>query len=113
MHPNFVKYQENDALHEAGFDSYQTARIMILLSAKLHTSQILETFSPLNQKWKNRTSPSYEQLPESVSSVMPSFDNGFWKEYGNRLRVFGTAESFMQLNPHRPPILYALSGFVI
>src|ERR1700760_4635818 len=111
MHPSFLKHQENDALHEAGFDSYQTARIMILLSAKLYASEKIEAIDPLNQKSKSRLSPSYTSSSESASIVMPSFDDQFWMEYGNRLRVFGTAESFMELNPDRQKRLPVLTAY--
>lgn len=32
-------------------------------------------------------------------SMMPPFDNDFWKVYGNKLRVYGTQEGLCDLNP--------------
>ena len=110
MHPKFVKYQEANASHEAGFDSYQTARIMILLSAKLHADERCAAMDPPRQKGKNRLSSASKVTADSFPVIMPSFEDPFWKEYGNRLRVFGTAESFMELSPNREkrlPILTA------
>jgi hypothetical protein len=102
MHSDFTKYQENEALHEAGFDSYQTARIMILLSAKLHANEeVPGTLSSPKKKSNKKPTSSSKSASGSVSVVMPSFENPFWIEYGNRLRVFGTTESFMELNPER------------
>jgi hypothetical protein len=104
MHPDFTKYKDNEALHEAGFDSYQTARIMILLSAKLHESARLGALHSKNHNNKGKR-PSPIKLSENKSIEMPSFSDRFWTEYGNRLRIFGTTESFMELNPDRPKTL--------
>jgi len=38
VHPKHDKYLTHEAFHEAGYDSYLTARVMILLSAKLEAA---------------------------------------------------------------------------
>jgi hypothetical protein len=86
MDAKFTKYGAEDAFHEAGFDSLLTARIMIHLSARLALAQA--------------SSDAPGGAPGRL--VMPSFESGFWKEYGNRLRVFGTHEAFMELDLMRP-----------
>jgi hypothetical protein len=96
MHPDFMKYEMNEASHEAGYDSYQTARIMILLSAKLKAGEHLSASSP-------RRSHSSKLL--SSQRTMPSFEEPFWEKYGNRLRIFGTVEKILALNyPPAPGI---------
>jgi poly(A)-specific ribonuclease len=39
-----------------------------------------------------------EWAQREVGSVMPSFESGFWKVYGNKLRVFGTLEGVAVLD---------------
>jgi poly(A)-specific ribonuclease len=53
-------------LHEAGYDGYVTAQVLLKLTSRLG------------------------------GSVM-NLDSAFWKEYGNKLRVFGTAETYFDL----------------
>jgi poly(A)-specific ribonuclease len=103
MNPSFDKYQKKEALHEAGYDSYLTARIMIQLSAKLHSEAIKTALTPCRSEAARKTWAEF-CLPLHSGS-MPSFEDEFWKEYGNRLRVFGTTETFMELNPERPTAL--------
>jgi hypothetical protein len=99
MNPGFQKYQEKEALHEAGFDSYLTARIMILLSAKLNYEAKKALRQATLKPMSRQNSPEFGLPLLPVS--MPSFEEDFWQEYGNRLRVFGTTETFMELNPER------------
>lgn len=40
-----------------------------------------------------------QQLPQpKISTMMPQFESGFWRVYGNKLRVFGTVENVCDLN---------------
>jgi hypothetical protein len=89
MNPDFMKYEMNEASHEAGYDSYQTARIMILLSAKLKAGERLGTSSPRH---------SYASRLLASKRTMPSFEEPFWEKYANRLRIFGTVEKILELN---------------
>jgi hypothetical protein len=86
MNARFSKYDKAETLHEAGYDSFITARIMILLSAKLSSTH------DGSVKGKGNTDKRV---------AMPALDSDFWKEYGNRLRVFGTFEAFLDLDPDR------------
>ncbi|KAF2674275.1 ribonuclease CAF1 [Microthyrium microscopicum] len=63
----FEKYLTQANYHEAGFDSYLTARVMIRLAARLNEGQVA------------------------------AFDEDFWKEYGSQLRIFGTFEGAMKI----------------
>jgi hypothetical protein len=36
-----------------------------------------------------------------LDSLMPPFTSDFWKVYANKLRVFGTVESMLDLDPMR------------
>jgi hypothetical protein len=102
MHPNFQKYTIQEALHEAGYDSYLTARIMILLSAKLHAGEEISSPSPSGLTRKRNGMPRITSMPAAkYEQQMPSFSDPFWKVYGNRLRVYGTAEAYVELNPNR------------
>jgi hypothetical protein len=102
--------------HEAGYDSYLTARVIILLSAKLEAAgnylsdddgggvpltadgQILIqtglgafTLDPSARSFKDQKKDAF----------MPSFESDFWRVYANRLRVFGTEERVLELDPTR------------
>lgn len=55
-HPDHSKYQEQEAFHEAGYDSLLTATIMIRLAAKLgaeHEKQHPSEVAPLTKGAKN------------------------------------------------------------
>ncbi|KAF2751280.1 CAF1-domain-containing protein [Sporormia fimetaria CBS 119925] len=60
-----------------------------------------ETLSKPN--WKEVPSePTRPGVPIVTSKrepmeIMPDFESSFWKKYGNKLRVFGTHESFLQI----------------
>jgi len=41
---------------------------------------------------------SAPQVEKKASmTLMPPFDSGFWRVYGNKLRIFGTAEAILEL----------------
>lgn len=144
-HPHHSRYTSpQQYLHEAGFDSYMTARVAIRLASRLDTSrpqtpepistaescgnkliplknnpptaktalqELEELFSinPLQIKESQCESPQIRLQFEEKAQLtpetqkpkpalfMPSFDNNFWKTYGNRLRVNGTAEEVLVL----------------
>ena len=200
-HKAYGKYEDDEPLHEAGYDSLLTARVMILLSAKLEAQGMYVpervAAAPMQQS-PNRppdnviltdaakkvqrdtgmvtpmapsrfaTRTLYEALAdmEDVTSVpsgalvkdddsgiteaefsnvragasglanpkvldptaspfrhsadmekevrskqverareidkqMPPFDSGFWRVYANKLRIFGTVEGMLDLDPER------------
>ena len=173
VHKEHQKYVGEDMYHEAGYDSYLTARVMILLSAQLEakgsyvadsvpgtpavaTPKSMPSQSPKSPVEASRfaTKTMYEALmsddatgtddttivgssfalnpnarpfpiaategtsqarsPGSegkskpnkhtqikIDSVMPPFDSDFWRVYANKLRVFGTKEGLLDLDPQR------------
>jgi len=64
----FDKYAAAESLHEAGYDAFITARVFIRMAAKL-----------------------------KQDGAVPEWDDNVWAEYGNRLRVFGTHESVLEV----------------
>ncbi|KAF2846408.1 CAF1-domain-containing protein [Plenodomus tracheiphilus IPT5] len=38
-----------------------------------------------------------EQVPRQAMEMVPAFDDGFWAEFGNKLRVFGTQEAVLDI----------------
>ncbi|KAI9833651.1 MAG: hypothetical protein M1826_006742 [Phylliscum demangeonii] len=74
-HPQHKGYEARTALHEAGYDSFLTAKIFLRLAHKL----------------------GHPALPRAVGSgrsqpLIPRFLDPVWNVYGNRLRMFGTDE---------------------
>ncbi|KAF2763420.1 CAF1-domain-containing protein [Pseudovirgaria hyperparasitica] len=131
----FGKYSNADhgaLLHEAGYDSYLTALIMVRLSTRLDvqasadnttkepeiSDQTTDPKQPdvelfavksTKQQHKTQASSSRATLPSSAQSsastpltnskCMPPFADSFWQTYGNKLRVFGTAEGLCEVGP--------------
>ena len=141
-HPHHARYTSPQLyLHEAGFDSFMTARVAIRLAAKLDASspqvpesiplaakygdvliprndsppivktalqELEELFSnvimnpprsqsQISPRIEQKLQPAFEMQKPGISPFMPSFDSDFWKTYGNRLRVNGTAEEVLVL----------------
>jgi poly(A)-specific ribonuclease len=105
-----------EAPHEAGYDSYLTARIIILLSAKLEASgtYLSEDDGGGVSLTADGQGPIQTGLAALISdssalsfkdqrqkTLMPPLESDFWKVYGNRLRVFGTDERVLDLDPTR------------
>ena len=117
LHNNHSKYANDELPHEAGYDSYLAARIVIQLSTRLETlgtyvdglestdGQLehplanltltdnqndpqMKVFLPL----RNYGSPARVNILYQDSNLalnMPPFQSHFWRIYGNKLRVFG------------------------
>jgi len=67
-HPGHNKYESTQAFHEAGYDSYLTARIMILLSAKLEAAgTYISSPTTLSEEGDYLTAP--EEVAESPDSL--------------------------------------------
>ncbi len=87
-HGECTKYiDEANIPREAGYGSYLIARVVILLSARLYRASLVRAhyFSNVGG-----------QLPQ-LHWEMPIFNHRFWDIRGNRLRVFGTEETFLEL----------------
>lgn len=119
------KYQDTEAFHEAGYDSFLTAQIAVRLSHKLEmegryvdsgteegvaaleidegqTEGFEEGFMPsvADENWsQNRLKKQAAVvMPGKMEGGMPRFGSDFWRVYGNRLRVFGTEEGVCVLD---------------
>lgn len=69
-HPHHAKYTWHKAVHEAGYDSYLTARVFIRLSAKLNVDSYYEDNAP-----NPMASEAYFTAPED-GRVSTSSDEG-------------------------------------
>jgi poly(A)-specific ribonuclease len=56
---------------------------------------VLEASSPR----KGAKKPKVSEL--KIDAIMPPFNTDFWRVYANKLRVFGTAEGLLDLDPAR------------
>lgn len=149
-HPHHQRYKNDKPSHEAGYDSYMTARIVTRLSAKLEAlgyyvesenqegyREYFDSPSPRHKLRRFPSSKASESLMEliqdedvlqseratnrqdgrikrgtfvdrkpslpglpvtlNIPSLMPHFENDFWRIYGNKLRVNGTVEEVLDL----------------
>ena len=64
VHPEHPKYMTLEPFHEAGYDAYLTARVMILLSAKLEAGGTY-----ISPAVANSNSEAYATAPEEVGGV--------------------------------------------
>ncbi|KAF2456472.1 ribonuclease H-like domain-containing protein [Lineolata rhizophorae] len=90
--------------HEAGYDAYLTALVMIRLSAKLKAASVATT-TPSNKQTdvdnNNGEAARYAFASRgdiTPGSLMPQFnDTEFWSEYANKLRVYGSVEGLLEI----------------
>lgn len=70
-HEDFSGYDDVEALHEAGYDSLLTARIMLRLAAKLGSERVWQTETPQkkSQSQKNNSSVAESSSASSWSKV--------------------------------------------
>jgi len=104
VHPDFDKYDSQEANHEAGYDSMITARLVITLSAHLDREDRIKRQKAANWLRSKILNEPYFDVDESATTVtndlpvlMPSWEDEFWEKYINKLRVFGTQESVCTL----------------
>jgi len=125
LHSDYGKYAMDELPHEAGYDSYLTARVAIQLSTRLEAlgtyvddsesadEQLERPLSHLTLTTDQNTTQMKVFLPmrrcgrfsnvnilyqESDLAVnMPPAESDFWRVYGNKLRVFGTFENMLDL----------------
>jgi len=104
IHPDFNKYDNQEANHEAGYDSMITAKLVISLSANLDREDRIKRQKAANWLRSKILNEPYFDVDESATTVtndlpvlMPSWEDEFWKLYINKLRVFGTQESVCTL----------------
>lgn len=125
LHNDYGKYAKYELPHEAGYDSYLTARVVIQLSTRLEAlgtyvddtesadGQLqrplarltltadenmprMKVFLPLQHRSTNaKVNILYQESDLAVN--MPPTESDFWRTYGNKLRVFGTFEKMLDL----------------
>jgi poly(A)-specific ribonuclease len=84
MHKLHSKYAEQEAFHEAGYDSYLTARVMILLSAKLEAAGSYVRENPSESEsdsYHTAVEPSIEDV-EEVEAIDQQLGQGATKSGG-------------------------------
>lgn len=82
--------------HEAGYDSFVTAKALIRLSRNLEGASEGKQI-PVNISLHSIDGLEIGRQTESVSDLMPPFGSDFWAVYGNKLRVYGTEEGVCKL----------------
>ena len=125
LHNAYGKYAKDEMPHEAGYDSYLTARVAIQLSTRLEAlgtyigdlesadgqlehplarlaltadwnAPRIKVFLPLQRcSTSTRVNGLYQE--SSLARNMPPFQSDFWHTYGNKLRAFGTFEKMLDL----------------
>ncbi|KAH7117803.1 ribonuclease H-like domain-containing protein [Dendryphion nanum] len=93
-------------------NKFERLRILGLISDNKTESDEEETegdripssHSPPQTDWQNAPDPVYDivtyPIPEVVRApmeMMPDFDSDFWRKFGNRLRIFGTQETVLNV----------------
>jgi len=123
LHNDYGKYAKDELPHEAGYDSYLTARVAIQLATRLEalgtyvndhesadgqlehplarltltadqSAPRMKVFVPLRH-WNYRANVLYQE--SDLAFNMPPAESDFWNVYGNKLRVFGTFEKMLDL----------------
>ncbi len=99
--PGFEKYASESPMHEAGFDSFLTAKVLIRLATQIgaettddgEDEEAFETASEDGGVPLDEGAPSQVRAPmPSTHTMMPHGESSFWRRYGNKLRVNGTVE---------------------
>jgi len=125
LHNNYGKYAKDELPHEAGYDSYMAARVVIQLSTRLealgtYVDALGSTDGQLERSLARLTLTADQNAPQmkvflplrrcgtlakvnvlyqesNLAFNMPPFQSDFWRIYGNKLRVFGTFEKMLDL----------------
>lgn len=107
LHTGHTRYTVSTHAHEAGYDSFNTARVLLRIVGRYYT-YLQECKATKEPNPEGRAAlklmdfihkpdlfaASMEKLGGGDSEVMlPSFEGKFWKKFVNRLRVNGTMES--------------------
>lgn len=101
--PGFEKYVSDSPMHEAGFDSFLTAKVLIRLATRVGGETVDEAEDEEEYVMASeyggvaldegtlyggrKRSPGVEGF-----KMMPHGESGFWRKYGGKLRVNGTVE---------------------
>ena len=89
--------------HEAGYDSWITANVLLRQTLQVYVLEYDESSSASSDSSEGST---FKVVPKGWTklleledtpwlAVLPVWEHGFWKSFGNRLRVNGTAEGIV------------------
>lgn len=106
-----TRYSVSNSAHEAGYDSFNTARILLKMTGRYHNylQRYKKAGDPdpeskaaqgLMEYIHKRDHDALDATPGHVEPeplILPGFEKTFWKRFVNRLRVNGTAEGEMVL----------------
>lgn len=97
------KYASDSPMHEAGFDSFLTAKVLIRLATQIRAEfredeedeDLYVTASEDGGVPLDGGAPSQARATTPLPpahTMMPPGESSFWRQYGNKLRVNGTVE---------------------
>lgn len=101
LYTGHTRYIVSMHAHEAGYDSFNTARVLLRIAGRYHALlQECKAAKETDAESKAAAKlmdfihkPNPLGIVESgEGSMLPKFEGRFWKKWVNRLRVNGTAE---------------------
>lgn len=96
-HPEHPKYTYATAIHEAGFDSFLTAKVLIRLSAKLEAAgQYIDVYTPAVVEKETSTAVS---SPDEGGVALGNPSPPLTSASGNKISKFTI--QVLKMNPHR------------